>query len=111
MLSLSSHRDAGTTTVAARGDIDLSTVDMLEGEIAAVATGETSTIVVDLSEVTFLDSVGIGVLLKGRRLADERGHRYRVTGATGLVRQVLDLTGVWRHLSGETDESGTEHAR
>lgn len=102
MLSLSRHHDAGTVTVAVSGEIDLSTVEQLEHEIAATADGEADAIVVDISGVTFVDSAGIGVLLKGRRMADEHGKQYRVTGAEGLVRQVLDMTGVWAHLSGQT---------
>jgi len=54
---------------------------------------------VDLAEVAFLDSSGIASLLKGRRIADGLGKAYWVTGATGIVREVLDLTGVWAHLS------------
>jgi anti-anti-sigma factor len=47
-----------------------------------------------------MDSAGINVLLKGRRLADDHGKQFRVTGAAGIVRQVLDITGVTAHLSG-----------
>ena len=53
------------------------------------------------SQFGFLDSSGISVLVKGRRLADGRGVPYRVTGASGTIRQVLDITGVWGHLSGQ----------
>lgn len=102
MLSLSRHHDAGTVTVAVNGEIDLSTIEQLEGEIRAAAGGEAAAVVVDLSAVTFVDSAGIGVLLRGRRIADEHGKQYRVTGAAGMVRQVLDLTGVWSHLSGQS---------
>ena len=101
-LRMSSHRDGGDVTLAARGVIDLATAKQLEGSIAAaIADDAARSVVVDLTEVTFLDSVGISALLKGRRWADEHGRRYRVTGAAGLVRDVLDLTGVWTHLSSD----------
>jgi anti-sigma B factor antagonist len=102
VLSLSHHRDAESATVAAQGDIDLSTVDQLVSEIAAAAAADVTDVVVDLSGVAFIDSAGISALLRGRRLADERAQRFRVTGAEGLVREVLEMTGVWRHLSGQT---------
>ncbi|HZN72769.1 MAG TPA: STAS domain-containing protein [Micromonosporaceae bacterium] len=102
MLSLSSHVDAGTVTVTVSGEIDLANVDELADEIVSAVRGEATTVVVDLAGVTFIDSVGITALLKGRRLADEHGKAYRATGAEGLVRQLLDLTGVWTHLSGQT---------
>lgn len=102
MLSLSNRGDVNVTTVAADGEIDVSTVDQLNGEILAAVHADAPTVVVDLSGVTFIDSAGIGALLRGRRLADEQQKEYRVTGAEGLVRQVLDITGVWVHLSGQT---------
>jgi anti-sigma B factor antagonist len=87
--------------IAAQGEIDLSTIEDLEREIVAATFGEGASILLDLGEVTFLDSAGINVLLKGRRLADEHSKQFRVTAAHGLVRQVLEITGVWDHLSGE----------
>ena len=59
-------------------------------------------VVVDLAEVRFCDSSGIRVLVHGRRLADERGLSYRVIGATGIVLDVLEVTGVWALLSAPT---------
>jgi anti-sigma B factor antagonist len=102
VLSLSHHRDADAATVVARGDIDLSTVDELVNEIAAATAAGVKAVVVDLSEVAFVDSAGISALLRGRRLADEHAAQFRVTGAAGLVREVLEMTGVWQHLSGQT---------
>lgn len=101
-LQLSTHRNGDERTVAVNGVIDLATVDQLEAAIiAAVADDTASTVIVDLGEVTLLDSAGIGVLLKGRRLADERERRYRVVGARGIVAEVLRITGVWDHLAGD----------
>lgn len=101
-LTLASRRDADTVTVAVGGDVDLVTAELLEREIAGAVSGDGAVIVVDLTDVTFIDSAGISVLLKGRRLADDRAKNYRVVGAAGIVRQVLDLTGVWAHLSGHS---------
>lgn len=102
MMSQSSHDDAGVVTLTVRGEIDLANVDEFHEDVAAAVASDATTIVVDLSEVTFIDSGGISVLLKGRRLADEQGKEYRVTGATGMVSQILDLTGVSAHLSGNS---------
>jgi anti-anti-sigma factor len=59
-------------------------------------------VLVDLAGVQFLDSSGIASLLKGRRLADQRGVSYRAVGADGMIRQVLELGGVWEHLCGNS---------
>ena len=91
---------ADAAVVNAEGEIDLLTAPRLESEIFDAIGAQTSAVVVDLSGVTFMDSSGISALLRGRRQADAHGKTYRVTGAVGTVQQVLDLTGVWAHLSG-----------
>jgi anti-sigma B factor antagonist len=99
-LTLSVNRAADSVTIAASGEIDLITATGLEHEIAAQVVSDVDTVVVDLSGITFVDSAGINTLLKGRRSADEHGKAYRVGGAQGLVREVLEMSGVWHHLSG-----------
>jgi anti-anti-sigma factor len=98
-LSLSRRDGEGTPVISAVGEIDLSTADAFEQEIAAVIGVGASDVVVDLSGVTFVDSAGINALLKGRRIADGHGRTFRVAGANGLVRDVLEMTGVWAHLT------------
>jgi anti-sigma B factor antagonist len=107
-LSMSiAHDSAGIAFLRLDGDIDLRSKRDFDRCIAAtVAEAETVAVVVDLAGATFIDSVGIASLLIGRRLADAAGTEYRIAGATGRVRQVLDLTGVWEHLSGSRAESG-----
>lgn len=46
-----------------------------------------------------MDSSGIALLLRGRREAQQHGVAYRIRGARGIVREVLELTGVWAHLA------------
>jgi anti-anti-sigma factor len=102
-VSISTQRRDQTAIVGVAGEVDLAAGPALETSImSAFADQDIDTVLVDLSAVTFLDSSGISVLLKGRRVADERAVNYRVVGADGIVRKVLDLTGVWPLLSGES---------
>ena len=102
-VSVSTQRRDQTVTVGVAGEIDLAAGAAVEAAImAALADQDVDTVVVDLTEVTFLDSSGISVLLKARRAADDRAVTYRAVGADGIVRKVLELTGVWPLLSGES---------
>ena len=99
MVSL--DRDGGVVTVAVSGEVDLATGPLVADAIGqAIDADGARAVRVDLSEVKFLDSSAIAVLLRGRRDADERGVGYRVFGAQGVPLQVLEMTGVWEHLSG-----------
>lgn len=89
-------------TVTLDGELDLGPREIVDQAIGqAIGTDGTTGVVVDLSGLRFLDSSGINVLVKGRRQADQAGVSFRVDGATDIVRQVLSLTGVLEHLSGE----------
>lgn len=98
-VSVSNQRDGDAVTVAVFGDVDLSAApavaDAIDEALAADGVKRTE---VDLSGVVFLDSSGITLLLRGRRRADDLGIGFQVVGAQGIVRQVLEITGVWDHL-------------
>jgi anti-sigma B factor antagonist len=104
-LTISSHQQDGVLTIAVAGDLDLLTCPTLDTAILqALSTAGVTAVRVDLSSVEFLDSSAIALLLKGHRAAHERGIGYQVTGAQGVTRVVLEVTGVWEHLSGRPDD-------
>ena len=76
------------STLVVSGEIDMSTAGMLWVTINATF-GPAETARLDLSEITFIDSSGISVLL---RAAKER--ELRVTGASRQVQRVLDMAGL-----------------
>jgi anti-sigma B factor antagonist len=99
------NHSGGIATVVVSGEIDFASGPIVDNAIrdAVIADG-VATVLVDLSAVRFLDSSGIGLLLMGRRLADEKAISYRVVGAHGTVQRVLQLSGVWEHLCGGADQ-------
>jgi anti-anti-sigma factor len=99
---VSTERHGELLIVTVSGDVDLAIAPALESALVEAATDEPAGAVqVDLSAVTFLDSSGIAALVRGRHAAEEHGVGYRVTGASGAVREILELTGVWDYLSGD----------
>lgn len=99
-LTASSHREAATVTITLLGDADLTGIGEFERLLATLTGSDVDTVEIDLTGVAFIDSAGISALLKGRRLAEEHGQTFVVTRASGLVRELLEMTGVWTHLSG-----------
>jgi anti-sigma B factor antagonist len=101
--SIQRHLESGRALrLAIAGDLDLSTSMHLEAELRdAVAGGRVAHLLVDLSEVDFLDSTGINVLVAGHRLATEHGIAYLVTNPHGMVRRALDVVGVLPLLTGQ----------
>lgn len=93
------------------GELDLATVDELATVLdECIAHPTCRRVVVDLSEVTFIDSVTIGALVLAYNKAANTGHALSVTGATGQVHRILELAGVLDVLSGRIrlEDAGQE---
>ncbi len=87
-------RDADTATVALRGEVDVLTVDQVRVALTdAIAEGPRS-IVVDLADLAFIDSTGLGALVFGFQRARDAGIAFRLARASRGVRQVLVLSGL-----------------
>jgi anti-sigma B factor antagonist len=102
-ISVTTQWDGNDAAIIVAGEADLSSAPSVDAALeAAIAAANAGHVEVDLSQVTFLDSSGISALLRGRRMAEDNGVAFKVVGAHGLVLDVLELTGVWSHLSGQT---------
>lgn len=86
----------GTVLLAVDGEVDSLTAARLEaglGDALGAGNAEDRTVVVDLTEVTFLASSGLAVLVRGARRAAEWGSRLHVVTATRVVSRPITVTG------------------
>jgi anti-sigma B factor antagonist len=96
-LSIITTRPApGIVRVYLAGEIDLATAGQLRTALSAViAAAEPGTEVwVDLALVTFLDAMGIGVLVRSCHAARDAGLDIAVHKPRGIVQRVIELLGV-----------------
>jgi anti-anti-sigma factor len=94
-VSLSTSGD--DVVVAVTGEVDMLNASRLRAALhEAVARAGTGTIVLDLGEVTFLDSTGVQALLDGYHSAMVAGGRLTVRGARGTAYRVLQIVGLTR---------------
>lgn len=85
----------GAPGVAVRGEIDAAAVPALELAIDAAVYGSVGAFVLDLSDVTFLDSSGLRLLLHTRALLGRKDRALAVVcHEGGAVRRVLELAGI-----------------
>lgn len=63
--------DGSTSVLSVIGELDLSTAPRLKWMLGEALEGDKSQVVVDLSEVGFMDSTALGVLLGARRKLDD----------------------------------------
>jgi anti-sigma B factor antagonist len=84
----------GEARIAVSGEIDLGTAPQLESAIADALSAAPEQITVDLSDVGFIDSTGVSVLVRSAHQGEQSGVAVRVHGAHGIVARVLQVTGV-----------------
>lgn len=83
-----------------RGELDLAVADEVSGWLdKAFDEHPGKDLEVDLSTLDFLDSSGIRALLNAYRTVTAKGRVFRVVGATGGVREVLEIVHVHELLS------------
>jgi anti-sigma B factor antagonist len=87
-------RDGGTTTVALTGEVDVLTVDQVRVALEEALAARPREIVVDLRDLTFIDSTGLGALIFGFQRARDAGIHFRLAHPSRTVRQILLLSGL-----------------
>lgn len=74
------------------GPVDVSQALALRELLGAQIDGPGARVLVDLSEVTLIDSSGIGVMVSAHRRADGAGAAFALAGAGATVARVFSLT-------------------
>ena len=98
-LSLSTREIAGVLVVDVGGEIDVSTSPKLRERLVALVSGGAYRLVVDLEDVEFIDSTGLGVLVGVLKRTRARGGSMSlVCSQDGLLR-VFRITGLERVFS------------
>lgn len=87
--------DAGTVVLLA-GDLDAFSATTVRSGLRRAAPRADQRVLVDMAEVSFLDSSGLGVLLGFRKEVLATGGTVLIGRPSGVVRRVLALTGVDR---------------
>jgi anti-sigma B factor antagonist len=83
-----------TITVGLHGEVDVLTVDQVRVALTEALTADPREIVVDLSDLSFIDSTGLGALVFGFQRARDAGVRFRLAHPSTAVRQILMLSGL-----------------
>lgn len=82
------------TVLHLSGEIDVSNVDSLRRDLEALDASAQRWVRFDITGVTFLDSVALGLLARAHQQAKALGGRIQVVGASATMRRLLELSGM-----------------
>ena len=74
------------------GDVDVATAPRLRDRLVQLVTDGPPNVVVDLSGVAFIDSMGLAALVSGLKRARAHDGDLRLAGASDHVAKVLSIT-------------------
>lgn len=85
-----STRDDGVAVLELTGEIDISSVRVLADQFTSISSKELPSVIIDATEVSFMDSTGLHALVEGKRVLHEQGTKI-VLVSSPQVRRVLEL--------------------
>lgn len=86
------HEDATVVTVV--GELDAVSAPALDEALSTALTDAPTCLIVDLGGVDFMDSTGLGILIKAARQAGELGTGFALVVTSPRVRKLLTITGM-----------------
>lgn len=93
-LRVEARQQEAAAVVGVAGDVDAANAHVLRDAVIAAIDGGPRVLVVDLTEVGYIDSVGLGTLVSGLKRASERGTRMRLVVTSPQIHKVMDITGL-----------------
>ncbi len=97
-LSISRSQEAGVERVSVVGEVDVSNASELREALDATLEQGPAALTVDMAQVAYIDSTGIGVLVGAATRAAEGGVAFSVANPQANVKRVLGLLGVEQQL-------------
>jgi len=89
--------------ISIKGEVDMFTSPNLREKLLPFFKKNVKGIIVDLSEVSFMDSSGIATLVEGLQWSKKVGRKFILTGLGTNVKNALELTKLDNIFNIETD--------
>ncbi|WP_344264628.1 STAS domain-containing protein [Actinomadura napierensis] len=87
-------RPDGHATISPAGELDIATAPILRGALAKAAACARYGVVVELSQVSFMDASGLTPLITARRQTRHLPHGLRLAHVPDHIQLLLHLTGL-----------------
>lgn len=93
-IALKTENDGDTLVFVLSGSLDLATAPTVRAALLDAIDKSHHNLIVDLSQLEFLDSTGLGVLISAHRRTAERNGTFRLVISDGAISRLLNITGL-----------------
>jgi anti-anti-sigma factor len=93
-LELACQVTDGKATVRVRGELDIATADQAYSYLRDVVDNQSGPVTMNLSELTFCDAAGLGVLARAAGYARQAGRSLKLTSARPSLVRIMHITGM-----------------
>ena len=93
-MKIDKRKDDNLTVLKPHGRLDSQDGPVFEQTIEKTIESGNSSIVIDMSEISYISSHGLRVILTGAKLAKAAGGRLAICSSQEIVKKVFDITGV-----------------
>jgi anti-anti-sigma factor len=92
ILEVTTQDSNGKVTISLKGELDLSSVGKVQEALHRVEADGPAVLVLDLSNLTFLDSTGLRAVVTADERAREDGRRFVIVRGPEAVQRVFSIT-------------------
>lgn len=99
MLTVNSELKGTSYIVQLEGELDIGTVDTLNEHVDLLAQANYSSVLIDFSKLVFIDSTGIGAILRVIYLGRDKAFMVELDGMNSNINEIFETVGVMRVLT------------
>jgi anti-sigma B factor antagonist len=93
-LSVGWQQDGDTHSVVPCGELDVASAPVLEAELRRIESLAPSSVRLDLSRLTFMDSTGVRLLVAAHERATQRPYSISFLRGPPIIQRVIEMTGL-----------------
>lgn len=97
-LRIELRREQDLAILELDGELDLASAPLFQTEIDSKEVVAAAKLLIDLRQLSFIDSTGLRVLFSAQSQARQRGQQFAVTRGSEQVQRLLTITRMGEHL-------------
>ncbi|MFI0349161.1 STAS domain-containing protein [Actinomadura sp. 9N407] len=98
-LDVTAHRHDGCAVVRLSGELDIANGEDLRERLRAIRASHGDHLVLDLSDLMFMDSHGLSIIIDCYKAVGENGGSLALAAPRPIVRRALEVMGLHRRIT------------